>query len=33
MRASSGLRDASLKDAVTLNMIEDLDEMHAQLTK
>jgi hypothetical protein len=33
MRTSSGLRDASVKDAVTLNMIEDLDEMHAHLTK
>ncbi len=33
MRAASGLSDASKKDAVTLNMIEDLDELHAQATK
>lgn len=33
MRAASGLKDASVKDAVTLNMLEDLDELHAQTTK
>src|SRR5258708_4535671 len=32
MRASSGIKDASIKDAVTLNMIEDLDEIHVQMT-
>lgn len=33
MRAASGLRDAGVKDAVTLNMLEDLDELHAQSAK
>jgi hypothetical protein len=33
MRAASGLKDAGIKDAVTLNMLEDLDELHAQTTK
>jgi hypothetical protein len=33
MRKSSGLHDVNVKDAVTLNMVEDLDEMHAQVTK
>ena len=33
MRAASGLEDVSIKDAVTLNMLEDLDELHAQVTK
>lgn len=32
MRASSGVKDASIKDAVTLNMLEDLDEIHRQIT-
>ncbi len=31
MRASSGIKDASVKDAVTLNTIEDLDDVHAQV--
>lgn len=31
MRASSGIKDASVKDAVTLNTIEDLDEVHSQV--
>jgi hypothetical protein len=30
MRASSGCRDSTISDAVTLNMIEDLDELHAR---
>ncbi len=30
MRGASGLRDATVKDAVTLNMLEDLDELRAQ---
>ena len=33
MRASSGIGDASVADAVTLNTIEDLDEIHRQVTK
>jgi hypothetical protein len=33
MQAASGLKDTSIKDAVTLNMLEDLDELHAQATK
>jgi hypothetical protein len=33
MRAASGIKDASVKDAVTLNTIEDLDELHASLGK
>ena len=33
MRAASGVTDASIKDAVTLNMLEDLDELHASVTK
>ncbi|GAC1419299.1 MAG: hypothetical protein NVSMB5_11090 [Candidatus Velthaea sp.] len=33
MRKSSGIHDANIKDAVTLNMIEDLDEMHAHVSK
>jgi hypothetical protein len=32
MRAASGITDASVKDAVTLNAIEDLDEIHRQVT-
>lgn len=31
MRAASGINDASIKDAVTLNAIEDLDEIHRQV--
>jgi hypothetical protein len=31
MRASSGIKDDSIKDAVTLNTIEDLDEVHTQV--
>ena len=33
MRAASGIKDASIKDAVTLNTNEDLDELHASLGK
>ncbi len=33
MRASSGIKDASIKDAVTLNTIEDFDDVHDQVTK
>lgn len=32
MRDSSGLADASVSDAVTLNKLEDLDELHRHLT-
>ena len=32
MRKASGIKDASIKDAVTLNTIEDLDDVHAQVT-
>jgi hypothetical protein len=31
MRASSGIKDPKIKDAVTLNLIEDLDELHKQV--
>jgi len=31
MRGASKIRDASVKDAVTLNTIEDLDEIHRRL--
>lgn len=31
MRAASGIKDPSIKDAVTLNSIEDLDDIHAQV--
>ena len=31
MRAASGIKDASVEDAVTLNTLEDLDELHAHL--
>jgi hypothetical protein len=31
MREASKIRDASLKDAVSLNTIDDLDEVHRQL--
>ncbi|MEO6990895.1 MAG: DUF5069 domain-containing protein [Candidatus Baltobacteraceae bacterium] len=30
MRAASGLKDASVKDAIALNTLEDLDELHKQ---
>ncbi|HTZ55785.1 MAG TPA: DUF5069 domain-containing protein [Candidatus Acidoferrum sp.] len=33
MRAASGIKNASVKDAVTLNTIEDLDDVHAQVTR
>lgn len=33
MRKSCGLLDESIADAVTLNKLEDLDELHRQLTK
>ncbi len=33
MRSASGLTDTSIKDAVTLNTLEDLDELHAQSTR
>lgn len=33
MRTASGLANPDVKDAVTLNMLEDLDELHAQATK
>lgn len=31
MRNASGVKNASIADAVTLNMLEDLDELHAQV--
>lgn len=31
MRASSGIKNPAIKDAVTLNTIEDLDDVHAQV--
>jgi hypothetical protein len=31
MRRASGIKDQSVKDAVTLNTIEDLDEIYAQV--
>ena len=33
MRASSGIKDAVVKDAVTLNTVEDLDEIHRRLLR
>ncbi len=33
MRAASGIKNASVKDAVTLNTIEDLDDVHAQVAR
>ena len=33
MRAASGIADPSIKDAVTLNTMEDLDEIHRQIMK
>ncbi len=32
MRKASGLNDENVKDAVTLNKLEDLDELHRQVT-
>jgi hypothetical protein len=32
MRSSSRINDTSVKDAVSLNTVEDLDEIHHQLT-
>lgn len=32
MRKASGVQDATISDAVTLNKLEDLDELHRQLT-
>jgi hypothetical protein len=33
MRTASKIKDASVKDAVSLNTVEDLDEVHRQLTR
>jgi len=33
MRGASKIKDSSVKDAVMLNTIEDLDEIHAQLNR
>lgn len=33
MRKASGIGDATVSDAVTLNKLEDLDELHRQLTR
>jgi hypothetical protein len=33
MRGASKIKDSSIKDAVTLNTIEDLDEIHAHLNR
>jgi hypothetical protein len=33
MRGASGIKDGNVKDAVRLNNIEDLDELHAQVAK
>ena len=33
MREASKIRNASVKDAVSLNTIEDLDEIHRQLIR
>ncbi len=33
MRGDSKCRDESVKDAVTLNTLEDLDELHKQATR
>ncbi len=32
LRAATGVKDASVKDAVTLNLLEDLHELHAHVT-
>ncbi|HTW86103.1 MAG TPA: hypothetical protein VMD91_18675 [Candidatus Sulfotelmatobacter sp.] len=33
MRSASGVKDGSINDAVTLNMLEDLDELYAQVSR
>jgi hypothetical protein len=33
MRDASGIKDATITDAVTLNTIEDLDDVHAQVAR
>jgi hypothetical protein len=33
MREASGIKDGTIADAVTLNTIEDLDDVHAQVTR
>lgn len=33
MRAASGIKNPAIKDAVTLNTIEDLDDLYAQVAK
>jgi hypothetical protein len=33
MRAASGIKNANVKDAVTLNTVEDLDDFHAQIER
>ncbi len=33
MRGASGIMDVSIADAVTLNTVEDLDDVHAQVTR
>ncbi len=33
MRSASGIKNAAIKDAVTLNTIEDLDDVHAQVAR
>jgi len=32
MRSASGVKDSTIKDAVTLNMLEDLDEIYHRVT-
>ena len=32
MQSASGLKEMQIKDAVTLNMLEDLDELHGQVS-
>jgi hypothetical protein len=32
MRSESGIKDSNVKDAVTLNTMEDLDELHREVT-
>lgn len=32
MRHASGIKDAAVRDAIMLNMVEDLDEIHHQVT-
>ena len=32
MRSAAGIKDSSIKDAVTLNTVEDLDEIHREVT-